>query len=573
MQASFTKVVEAARAGDGKLAISLVNGEATQRISSLTKLLEQMADMQREFASSAIADSSALFGSTRQLILATIAGAIILALVTGLVMTRSVTRPLHEAVAGASAIAAGDLSREFKKDGRDEVSQLIGQMDIMRERIRSVIDAQVELAAQHEAGNTSYRIDSAQLPGVYGDLATRVNELAAAHIEVTSKLVDVLGKYATGDLSVDMPELPAEQAALTRAAADAKRALQAIDGEIRSLVGAAAAGDFSQRGLAENHQYTFREMIEGLNQLMQTCERGLQDVSTVMGHIARGDLTARMEGDREGAFARIQADCNSTADHLTGLVRDIQQAALTIDTAANEIAEGNADLAKRTEEQAASLEETAASMEELTSTVKLNADNAGHANELAVSASSVAARGGKVVGEVVGTMSAISASSRKIADIIGVIDGIAFQTNILALNAAVEAARAGEQGRGFAVVATEVRNLAQRSANAAREIKTLIEESTGNVDAGSRLVAGAGATMDEVVDSVRRMTDIMAHISSASSEQSAGIEQVNQAVSEMDKATQKNATVVEKAAAASQSLKQEVHNLSNAVAAFKLPQA
>jgi methyl-accepting chemotaxis protein len=253
--------------------------------------------------------------------------------------------------------------------------------------------------------------------------------------------------------------------------------------------------------------------------------------------------------------------------------QEIQLAAGTIDSTTNHIVDGNTDLARLTEEQASSLQQTAASMEELTSTVKLNADNAGHANELALSASAVASRGGNAVDEVVGTMSAISASSRKIVDIISVIDGIAFQTNILALNAAVEAARAGEQGRGFAVVATEVRNLAQRSANAAREIKALIEESSGTVETGSRLVSNAGTTIREVVDSVQRMTGIMAEISNASNEQSAGIEQVNQAVSEMDKATQQNAAVVERAASASVVLKHEVANLSNAVAAFKLPVA
>jgi methyl-accepting chemotaxis protein len=241
-----------------------------------------------------------------------------------------------------------------------------------------------------------------------------------------------------------------------------------------------------------------------------------------------------------------------------------------ITTAAQEIAEGNSDLSQRTEEQASSLEETASSMEELTSTVKQNAENAKQANHLSMSASDIAVKGGKVVGDVVNTMASISASSKKIVDIISVIEGIAFQTNILALNAAVEAARAGEQGRGFAVVASEVRNLAQRSAAAAKEIKTLIGDSVDKVDTGSRQVDQAGATMNEIVIAVKRVTDIMAEIAAASSEQSAGIEQVNQAIVQMDTVTQQNAALVQEAAAATESMQEQAATLDVVVSTFKL---
>jgi methyl-accepting chemotaxis protein len=311
-------------------------------------------------------------------------------------------------------------------------------------------------------------------------------------------------------------------------------------------------------------------MIGGLNKLMETCQSGLEEVSLVMGRVAQGDLTARMEGSYQGAFERIKQDTNATVERLTAIVGDIRIATETINTAAKEIAMGNTDLSQRTEEQASSLQETASSMEEITSTVMRNADNARQANQLAESASRIAAKGGAVVGEVVGTMEAITSSSKKIVDIISVIDGIAFQTNILALNAAVEAARAGEQGRGFAVVATEVRNLAQRSANAAKEIKGLIGDSVDKVEAGSRLVADAGATMDEVVRSVKRVTDIMAEITAASVEQSSGIEQVNQAVAQMDKVTQQNAALVEQAAAAAESMEEQAGGLSRTVGVFRL---
>jgi methyl-accepting chemotaxis protein len=286
--------------------------------------------------------------------------------------------------------------------------------------------------------------------------------------------------------------------------------------------------------------------------------------------IADGDLTQPIESTGRDEAAELLQALKAMQDNLAGIVGNVRGGTDTIATASSQIAAGNHDLSSRTEQQASSLEETAASMEELTGTVKQNADNARQANQLAVSASSVAVKGGSVVAEVVGTMGAINASSRKIVDIIGVIDGIAFQTNILALNAAVEAARAGEQGRGFAVVAAEVRNLAQRSAAAAKEIKTLIGDSVDKVEEGSKQVAEAGRTMDEIVDSVKRVTDIMAEITAASQEQTAGIEQVSQAITQMDQVTQQNAALVEEAAAAASSLQEQAANLSQVVSVFRV---
>ncbi|CDS50369.1 Methyl-accepting chemotaxis protein I (serine chemoreceptor protein) [Polaromonas sp. CG9_12] len=298
----------------------------------------------------------------------------------------------------------------------------------------------------------------------------------------------------------------------------------------------------------------------------------LQLISERLEAIGQGDLSQPVLSDRSDEIGVISRSVEFMRNSLVDIVGNVRQGTDTIATASSQIAAGNMDLSSRTEQQASSLEETAASMEELTSTVKQNADNARQANQLAVSASSVAVKGGAVVSQVVDTMSAINASSKKIVDIIGVIDGIAFQTNILALNAAVEAARAGEQGRGFAVVAAEVRNLAQRSAAAAKEIKTLIGDSVDKVEEGSKQVAEAGKTMDEIVGSVRRVTDIMAEITAASQEQTQGIEQVNQAITQMDQVTQQNAALVEEAAAAAASLQEQAGGLSQVVSVFKLGQ-
>ncbi|HFI7838936.1 methyl-accepting chemotaxis protein [Escherichia coli] len=295
-------------------------------------------------------------------------------------------------------------------------------------------------------------------------------------------------------------------------------------------------------------------------------------LSDSIRHIAGGDLVKPIEVDGSNEMGQLAESLRHMQGELMRTVGDVRNGANAIYSGASEIATGNNDLSSRTEQQAASLEETAASMEQLTATVKQNAENARQASHLALSASETAQRGGKVVDNVVQTMRDISTSSQKIADIISVIDGIAFQTNILALNAAVEAARAGEQGRGFAVVAGEVRNLAQRSAQAAREIKSLIEDSVGKVDVGSALVESAGETMAEIVSAVTRVTDIMGEIASASDEQSRGIDQVGLAVAEMDRVTQQNAALVEESAAAAAALEEQASRLTEAVAVFRIQQ-
>ncbi len=343
----------------------------------------------------------------------------------------------------------------------------------------------------------------------------------------------------------------------------------AIQAEVGAMAAAAAAGDFGRRVPEAGKEGFMLELARSMNTLAETAARSLDDVVRFLAALAGGDLSCRITGAHQGMFARIQGDANRTAERLGGIVTSIVDAATTISTAAGEISAGSADLAERTEQQASSLEQTAASMEELGATVRSNADNAQRANRMASDARTRAESGGDVAGSAVGAMRRIEGSSRKITDIIGVIDEIAFQTNLLALNAAVEAARAGDAGRGFAVVAQEVRNLAQRSAQASKEIKSLILDSDSQVHDGVALVQKAGNALDGIVGSVKEVAVLIAGMATASAEQASALDEINSAVAQMDEMTQKNAALVEETTAAAHQLAEQAHTLTQIVAFFR----
>jgi methyl-accepting chemotaxis protein len=487
-----------------------------------------------------------------------------------LLLRRLVARPLADSVRVVQRIAEGDFAVKLDVQRRDELGELARALDRMRTTLGDIVAAQGEMFRQHEAGAIGFRLDDSRYRGAFQEMAAGVNTLAHSHIAVQEQLIAVIGRYAEGDFSTAMDRLPGERARLTAAMDQVRDRLVAIKDAILGLGKAAARGEFGERGDASRFRHTFREMVEGLNRLMETAEGGLAAVGGMLSAMADGKLRHNIDQPLQGAFGRLRDDANRMAAQLAEIVQRLQQAAEAINTAAAEIAAGNADLSTRSESQAASLEETASSMEELTSTVQQNAENSRQARQLAVGAADVAGRAGGVMSQVVETMGEITTSSNRIGDIIGVIDGIAFQTNILALNAAVEAARAGEQGRGFAVVASEVRALAQRSAEAAKEIKVLIAESADKVHAGTGLVDSAGQTMSELVDSVRRVADLMAEVSAASDEQSSGIQQVNHTVVQMDQVTQQNAALVEEATAAARSLEEQAEQLVEAISVFKV---
>ncbi|XZG70213.1 methyl-accepting chemotaxis protein [Chitinibacteraceae bacterium HSL-7] len=471
------------------------------------------------------------------------------------------------------------IARYAQGDFEPDMPALPGELQRVTQALASVkqnllaISSDIErLAAAGAVGNFEERCRPEHYEHMFRTMAEHLNRLIETCDVGFNDVLRVAEALAAGRLderiSTPYPGLFGRTADGVNATVDA---LADIIGDVERVVRAAAVeGDFGRRLSADGRQGFTLALAQLLNELSSVTETGLRDVMRVAQALADGDLTQRIEQNYPGLFGETGEAVNTTVEHLRGLVGGIQASAATIHSAALEIAQGNADLSRRTEAQAASLEETASSSEELTSTVQQNAANAREAEGVAAESAAVASAGASAVGEVVTTMQEIEQASRRIVDIIAVIDGIAFQTNILALNAAVEAARAGEQGRGFAVVASEVRTLAQRSSVAAREIKTLIGTSSVQVEQGVARVKHAGDTIASVEAHIGHVNLLMREIAGASLEQADGISQVNQAVTQMDSVTQQNAALVEEAAAAAESLKQQAEALSEAVGVFKL---
>ena len=605
---------EALAAADYARAAEIYGGvvrPAYGRASAAAEALRQYyADSGRELFDGAKQTTA----STTQLMIGLALLVTLLVAAFSYVFGRSITRPLAETVQLADAIAGGRLDNTINIRGQDEVSELLQALDKMQAGLNAriaedhrIADETMRIKVALDVTSTNVMVADPDGRIIYcnasvlqmmrqaeSDLRAalpdfRADAILGANFELFQRQTGqrrhqlaTLSGTEQSELSIGRRHFVLTVSPIVNARGEHlgtvaewrdRTAEVEVEREVAAIIAAAVAGDFGKRIDNSRMSGFFRDLSAGINQLLGANALALEDVGAMLARMSQGDLRQKIDADYQGMLGTLKDDANVTVDNLQQIVLAIKGATETINLAAREIAAGNQDLSGRTEEQASSLEETASSMEELTGTVKQNAQNARQASELAGTAQQVAIRGGEVVGQVVDTMSAIHRSSSKIGDIIGVIDGIAFQTNILALNAAVEAARAGEQGRGFAVVATEVRSLAQRSAAAAKEIKGLISDSVAKVEAGNRLVDQAGRTMEEVVASIRRVAKLMQEISEASREQSAGIEQVSLAISQMDEVTQQNAALVEQAAAAAESLEEQAHALAQQVAVFVLPAA
>lgn len=602
---------------------------AIQQTSKIQKLLEQktqpsyeqianevnvLMQQQNEIADPQWQIAHERYLATRQSIILMVCAGIVLAFFACLALTRALVKPIELAIRQLRQIAQGHYTQAIAIEKYDEVGAILDAVRAMQTKIgfdvneiKRVCDENSRIKLALDSICTGVMVTDNARNIIYVNQAV-IQTLAKVEADIRKLAPDFRLERLIGRNIDSFHKHPAHQAEmLAKLSKTYKAALSigdrslivtanpmyngnhqrvgtvaewydrtvevTIESEIAEIVQAAVRGDYSCRLSLVGKEGFLLQLSEGINQILSTNEMGLNEVARIFNALANGDLTEKITDDYAGTFGKIKEDSNYTMVKLEEIIREIQSAAHNMNTASQEIASGNIDLSHRTEEQAASLEETAASMEQLTTAVQANTENSKIANRLASGAYQTAAKGVAVAKEVVTTMDSILEYSRKIVDIIGVIDGIAFQTNILALNAAVEAARAGEQGRGFAVVAEEVRMLAQRSAIAAREIKTLIGDSEEKVEDGSKLVQQAGQTMEEIVGAIQQVSRIISEISLASIEQSSGISQVGLAINQMDDVTQQNAALVEQAAAAAESLEDQAQNLAKSVASFKVRDA
>ncbi|MDP3878288.1 MAG: methyl-accepting chemotaxis protein [Methylobacter sp.] len=608
---SLQPTISALRSNDIALAHKLIKDKLTPLYLLMNEDAQQLLQAQIDETQEMLLASQLRFYDVREAISILGVVGILLILWLSISLHHSLVRPLNATIRHFAQIAQGNYKNIIKIRRMHEVSKVMAGLKFMQIKLgfdvaeaKRIADENLQIKIALDNVSTGVILTDNDRNIIYANksvismfeqVETGIGELLpnfsianligsnldTFHKAFSYEELNVNPTTGSSIVSVDLVDRSMEVTASQVISAEGKTigsvsewqdrtAETLVEKEVAVILVGAVMGDFSKRITMQGKLGFFHELSEAINQLMETTESGLNEAAQVFNVLSHGDLSIKITNYYSGTLGELKEDANSMVDDLNNIIGQIKDVAESIRIAAQEITAGNSSLSHRTEQQAASLEQTAASMQQLTSIVQQNSANAKHASELAVSASNTAGKGVAVIGQVIKMMDGINESSRKIAEIVSVIDSIAFQTNILALNAAVEAARAGKEGRGFAVVAGEVRSLAQRAASAAGEIKSLIRDSVEKVEDGSKLVTQAGLTMKDIANSVHDVTAIMSEISAASVEQTSGIEQVNTAICQMDDATQQNAALVQQAAAAAELLEEQTQHLNNTVAHFKM---
>jgi methyl-accepting chemotaxis protein len=554
------------QSGDTKAAKDTLLQRARPAQLAMISALQKLVEHQQVKIHLKADEVAASYQRTRTMLITLSLAAVAVACLLAYLLARAFKIPLNHAVAVLAEIEKGNYANTIKINSKDEIGQTLQGLERMQIALRERTDK--EHAAATENARIRTALDRVSVGAMLGDTDGKIIYMNDA--------LQALFRHRAGEIRKQLPSFNPEQ--LVGVSFDMFHQIPSLQRTVLASLSSAHTADVKM-GEA-SLRLVANPVVDGAGKRVGTVVQWMdrtqevateEEVQSIVAKAIDGDLTARIrEEGKEAFFKTLAGGMNRLLTNMADVVRSMAQAAAEVRTGSEEISRGNADLSQRTEEQASSLEETASSMEQMTSTVKNNADNAAQANQLAAAAREQAERGGSVVGAAVTAMGEINASSKRIADIISVIDEIAFQTNLLALNAAVEAARAGEQGRGFAVVASEVRNLASRSAQAAKEIKTLIQDSVAKVTEGTKLVDESGKALGEIVVRVKKVTDVMAEIASSSREQASGIEQVNKAITMMDDVTQQNAALVEEASAAAQALSEQASNLTKLISRYRV---
>lgn len=607
------RMVQLLQEGKREEALSLLNGRGKEVSQMVDENITNLVRINTEVAQQANERNLAQMDYSTKQIIAFIIGGLIIALGLGYAIARSISKPIRELDIAAKSIANGDLNISVHHVSNDEIGSLSSSFNNIIKTINAVVDEQIEMSRQHNAGMITYQIPTHKFQGKYLEITNAVNALVKSHIDVKMRVVEVISQYASGNFAVDMDRLPGEKAKITKSIDDVKASLQSMNGEIAMLIAAAQKGDLSVRGDVGKFQYTFREMIVGMNQMLDAIVEPFQEASDVLKQMSEGNLSVKMSGRYQGEYEALKTALNTTVDLMpfqeciavlqelangnfnvsmkgsykgdslalkNALNQTIESVSTTlaqvmavveqVSLGAQQVASASQDLAQGAQHQAAALEEISSSMTEVGAQTKQNAKGSDEANSLAQESQHTAELGRVEMERLTQAMDAISESSKNISKIIKVIDEIAFQTNLLALNAAVEAARAGRHGLGFAVVAEEVRNLAARSAEAAKETADLIEGAIERVQNGNILVGKTGEVLHRIAENSTYIAQNVAEIASASKEQSLAIDQINLGLNQIDSVTQQNTANTESSATAAEELSAQSRELRSLLSQFRL---